>query len=187
MQPARLILLACLLASPAFARLGDTLNQAADRYGLPKTQKPQPWLTPLLEGAKEHVFEFQGWKIRCALVLATDGVSYVVREEYTKLLKPGGSLQITDYERTAILDGEGGSASWSAKKVGELSANPVKLMQNQLAHTFAGQTWTRADGAIAVLGLGGTPLRLDLPQALQYEQAVKAAKDQKAKAAVPKF
>ena len=187
MQPSRLILLACLIASPAFARLGDTLDQAIDRYGMPKTQKPQPWLAPLLEGAKEHVFEYQGWKIRCSMLLATDGVSYVVREEYTKILKPGGSLQITDYERAAILDGEGGSAGWSAKKVGELSANPVKLMQNQLAHTFAGQTWTRADGAVAVLGLGLTPFRLDLPQAFQHEQAVKAAKDQKAKAAVPKF
>jgi len=187
MQPSRLLLLTCLFATPAFARLGDTQSQAIDRYGMPKQTEPPKYGQPLLEGAKELTFEYQGWKIRCSLLLATDGVTYVVREEYTKLLKPGVSFQITDYERQAILEGEGGAAAWSGKPVGELSANPVKLMQNQLTHAFAGQTWTRADGAVAVLALGGAPFRFDLPQAFKHEQAVKAAKEQKAKAAVPKF
>ena len=168
MKPSFLILLGCLAASGAFARLGDTLDQAIDRYGLPKPQKQQPAPSPLLEGAKEYVFEYQGWKIRCALVMAIDGMSYVVREEYAKILKPGGNPQITDAERQAILEGEGGLAHWTAKAP-------------------TAQTWGRPDGAVAILGTGGTPLRLELPQAGTYEQALKASREQKAKAPVPKF
>jgi len=184
MQPSRLILLACLIASPAFARLGDTQEQAADRYGIPKQTQPPKYGQPLLEGAKELTFEYKGWKIRCALLLATDGVSYVVREEYTKLLKPGGSLQISEDERKAIFEGEGGLTNWSERRAG----SALQLLQNQLTCGLLGPNWVRAaDSAVAVLSLGGSPLRLELPQALKYEQELKAIKAQQTKAAVPKF
>ena len=188
MKAAGLLFLAILTTTTAFARLGETQEQATARYGVPKQTQPPKYGQPLLEGAQELTFEYQGWKIRCALLRATDGVSYIVREEYTKLPMPNIALQISEDERKAILDGEGGMANWTERKTGELSVNPVKLLQNQLTHSFMGRTWTRsADSAVAVHALGGISLRLDLPQALKYEQELKAIKEQKAKAAVPKF
>ncbi len=188
MKAAGLLLLAILTTTNAFARLGETQEQATARYGVPKQTQPPKYGQPLLEGAQELTFEYQGWKIRCALLRATDGVSYIVREEYTKLPMPNIALQISEDERKAILEGEGGMANWTERKTGELSVNPVKLLQNQLTHSFMGRTWARsADSAVAVHALGGISLRLDLPQALKYEQELKAIKEQKAKAAVPKF
>ena len=75
--------LACILAlcGSVVARLGDTRDAAEARYGLPKSEKPPQGGRPLIEGAKELTFEYQGWKIRCALLLATDGKEYIVREE----------------------------------------------------------------------------------------------------------
>ena len=184
MHPSRLILLVCLFAAPAFARLGETQGQAIDRYGSPKQTQPPKYGQPLLEGAKELTFEYKGWKIRCALLLATDGVNYVVREEYTKLLTPKSSLQISEDERRAILEGEGGLANWTERRAG----SALQLLQNQLTCGLIGPTWARAaDSAVAVLALGGSPLRLELPQALKYEQELKAIKAQQTKAAVPKF
>ena len=188
MKAAGLLLFACLTTTSAFARLGETQEQATTRYGVPKQTQPPKYGQPLMEGAQELTYEYQGWKIRCSLLRATDGVSYIVREEYTKLPKPNMALQISEDERKAILEGEGGLASWAERKTGELSVNPIKLLQNQLTHSFMGRTWVRtADSAVAVHALGGTPLRLDLPQALKYEQELKAIKEQKAKDSVPKF
>lgn len=51
-----------------------------------------------------------------------------------------------------------------------------------------GPNWVRkAASAVAVLSLGGTPFRFELPQAQKYEQELKAIKAQQSKAAVPKF
>ena len=181
---AGLLLLACLLTTPALARLGDTQSQAYERYGTPKQTQPPKYGQPLLEGAKELTFEYKGWRIRCSLLLATDGVNYVVREEYTKLLKPNVSLQISEDERKAILEGEGGLANWAEQKK---SGNPLQLLPNPVCGLI-GPSWVRAaDSAVAVLTLGGSPLRMELPQAQKYEQELKAIKAQQTKAAVPKF
>src|SRR4051794_39602827 len=81
----RLVLFLVLCATvPAMARLGDTREQAEARYGLEKPQAVRS-PNPLLEGARERVFESQGWRIRCALLLAKDGKEYVVREQYQKV------------------------------------------------------------------------------------------------------
>ena len=181
MNAAGLLLLACALTTPAFARLGDTRDQALQRYGAPKQTEPPKYGAPLLEGAKELTFEYKGWRIRCALLMATDGVSYVVREEYSKLLKPNVSLQVSEDERKAILEGEGGLANWAGQKPGlQLLPKPVCGL--------IGTSWVRAaDSAVAVLALGGAPFRFELPQASKYEQEMKAIKAQQTKAAVPTF
>ena len=60
----------------------------------------------LIDGAKELTFEYQGWRIRCALLPASDGKEYVVREQYSKIvrtaLKAGGVLNIRDFECDAV-------------------------------------------------------------------------------------
>src|SRR3954464_6039830 len=99
----RLLLLLLLLSSSAFARLGDTRDQADARYGLPKKPFPPGIQSTLLEGAREYTYEYEGWRIRCAALLAKDGKEYVVREEYQKIwnadvMKKGGVIQVRDFE-----------------------------------------------------------------------------------------
>jgi hypothetical protein len=172
------------MRSPVFARLGETRDQAEARYGLPKKEKFPRIGPPLVEGAKELTFHYQGFRIRCAFLPATDGNEYVVREEYTC---DGGTPMIKDFERDAILAAEQSGMKWSEKWLGEVSLNPLKMMQNQLGHVLMGQVWYRNDGAIAVHSLGGLSVRLDLPQAFKWEVQMKAAKEQADRAKVPKF
>ncbi len=178
------LLLSMALPHLSSARLGDTLDQAEARYGLPKNEKRPPYVPPLVEGAKEVTFRYQGFRIRCAFLPATDGKEYIVREEYTR---DGGNPAIKDFERDAILAAEECGMKWSEKKFGDLSLDPAKAAQNQMAHMLAGKTWYRPDGAIAVHGIGGFPVRLYLPQADKWEAQLKTAKDQAERAKVPKF
>jgi len=50
-----------------------------------------------------------------------------------------------------------------------------------------GTIWVRDDGAVARLDLGGSSMTLDLPQVRKYEAELKAIKEIKARAGVPKF
>ena len=189
----RLLPLLLLLTSSAFARLGDTRDQADARYGLPK--KPfAPGIQPtLLEGAKEYMYEFEGWRIRCAALLAKDGKEYVVREEYQKIwnadvMKRGGVIQIRDFERDAILKGEAGNHTWNEQLIGKVDPDPLKAAANQFAHQsgLTGKVWVRDDNAVARMPIAPV-LVLDLPQARKWEEDLKAMKDQAARASVPKF
>ncbi|MEO8353045.1 MAG: hypothetical protein ABI680_15040 [Chthoniobacteraceae bacterium] len=182
----------CLLAATASARLGDTQEMAEARYGLPKKRTHSA--PTILSGAKELTFEFEGWRIHCALLRASDGEEYVVREKYSKIwtspvVKAGGSSRINDFERNAVLKGEAGSGSWTPKILGNAGKDLTTTFGNQIAHItgLTGKVWIRDDGAIARAQFGGGPILLDLPQARKYEAELKAIKEQKARAAVPKF
>ncbi len=175
------------------ARLGETLDQAEARYGLPK--KPiSVAMTPLVEGAKELTFEMQGWRIRCAFLRATDGNEYVVREEYTKIwnrvtMKAGGSTRIADFEADAVLKGEAGTGTWKPKHFGKADNDLVTTLGNQLAHSsgLLGTHWIRGDGAEARLLFGNSAMLFELPQALKWEAESKAIKEARARSNVPKF
>jgi hypothetical protein len=184
----------CLFQALVHARLGETQDQAEIRYGLPKSEKVAKFGRPLIEGGKELTFEYEGWRIRCALLKATDGKEYIVREEYRKIwnsksYKDGGSPKITDFEREAVLNGEAGTSGWSKKLHGDLGRNPLRALSNQLAHIsgLSGTVWTRDDGAVARLDGSSTAIVLDLPQARKYEIDLKAIREQKAREGVPKF
>jgi hypothetical protein len=62
-------------ASIAYGRIGETPLQFAEHYGAPK-DSPESQTTdrvsPLVEGAIHHTYEYQGWKIRAAF-LQRDG------------------------------------------------------------------------------------------------------------------
>jgi hypothetical protein len=78
------------------------------------------------------LFEFEGWRIRCALLQATDGKFYIVREEYTKIwngdvMKKGGSPQIREYERDTVFQAEGGG--WSSKTLAELGPDVMSTFR----------------------------------------------------------
>lgn len=187
------VLVLLVHCTSAFARLGDTQNELDQRYGCEK--KPANLiLGPLLETARDLLFVYQGWKIRCSLLMATDGKEYVVREEYTKIwndgvMKAGGTILIQDFERDAILKAETGNGTWKTKIMGDVGSDISSTFNNQLAHIIGipGKVWVREDGAIASMPIGSSSLIFNLPQAIKYEEQVKANKRQKLRAAIPQF
>lgn len=169
--------------------MGETPIQFVDRYGGPKESavtKISDKQFSLIEGAVHHTYEYQGWKIRAAF-LRLDGPA--VRMEYQKL--PGSAdPTIHDYELQAILNADT-PAGMSWKRVMVTNPNsPNKGLSKLAEGYFAGaageQMWQRTDGAVAWLR-SVLLLRLELPAAGQYEEQLKAAKEQKARASVPKF
>jgi len=191
----RVLAIFLLLTTSAFARLGETIAQAENRYGLSKPV-PQTTLTiagRLIEGDHEYLFEYKGWKIRCALLMASNGEWYIMREEYTKdwnteVRLAGGSPMIADYERDAILKGEAEGKQWKLKLLADPDPDPVVTLSKQLAHSlgFMGSVWIRDDGAVARVP-GGMQMILELPAALKRDAELKAIKEKKLKEGVPGF
>jgi hypothetical protein len=167
-----ILLLLLMAASRVFARLGDTADQAISRYGIPKVE--QVGRTPLIEGARELLFEDQGWRIRCALLLASNGKEYVVREEFCKIwnaevMKQGGRIA----RKTVAAQIDRGPESES----GEAHCKSSPPCRDGKAE----------DGATANRQIGGMFFRLELPQAVKYEAELKAIKERYQREAVPKF
>jgi len=82
------------------------------------------------------------------------------------------------------LAGEANGGSWKGKKIGDPNR---KFLENQAKLFLSGNVWVRADGALAIHALGGTPVTLELPQAAKYEAELKAIKERQSRAAVPRF
>lgn len=150
------------------ARLGETAIQCVDRYGPPKNDaatKSEEKNFPLLKGAIEHTYFYQGWKIRAAF-LTLDGPA--VRMQFQKVPAVGQNIQVQDYEIESILKANANGVTWSRCAV--------------LDFTFPKQ-WQRSDGAIAKAN--SIVVQLELPAAKQFEES--AAQKQKARASVPNF
>jgi hypothetical protein len=189
MKLALIVLLVCGSWGSARARLGDTRDQAEARYGLEKHEGIKLGQIPLLQGAKEITFEYGGWTIRCALMKATDGRDYIIREEYRKLwnaevMKAGGTITMRDFERDAVFEAEGGAKSWVQTRTGDTGNDLYSTMVNQFIHLSGinGNISVRQDGAIARGDMIGSAITFDLPQAMKYEVEQKAAKEQKTRA-----
>lgn len=185
-----LVPLAVLAVVPVQARLGETSIQFADRYGSPKddqTTKITDKTFPLIEGAIHHVYEYQGWKIRAAF-LQLDGPA--VRMDYQKIVTGGVDPTIHDYELQAIASANTpAGTSWKQVAVNNPDSpnkGLAKLAEGYFAGSIGQKMWQRSDGAILWLR-SVLQVRLELPAARQYEEELKAAKDQKARASVPKF
>ena len=141
-------------------------------------------MSPLMEGAIHHTYEFRGWKIRAAF-LQLDGPC--VRADYQKIFRAGTKPQIQDYELAAItLANTPAGMSWKQIPCSnpDLSANPVS---QAVAGAVTGQKmWQRTDGAI-LWEKSELIVRLELPAARDHEALIKTASDQKARASVPSF
>jgi hypothetical protein len=179
----------CLLVAwtaTAHARLGESEEQLFDRYGLPKKDPLTQMLIKtnlLLQSSTQYVFEFQGWRINAALLLATDGKKYVVRQTYQR--SDGRSMK--DYEIKAILDAESDGKMWKPQRT-EVSLN----LQKTVASVFENQLFSRfirTDGAIAEAGTGGvaTIVKVELPQARTREEELKKIEERKRQESTPKF
>jgi len=182
-----ILFLSLLLPTVIQARIGESVTQLADRYGMPKdtvSTKTADKMSPLIEGAIHYTYEFRGWKIRAAF-LQLDGPC--VRADYQKIFRAGTKPQIQDYELAAItLANTPDGMSWKQIPYSnpDLSANPVS---QALAVAVTGQKmWQRSDGAI-LWSRSSLVVRLELPVARQYEAEQKANKDQRERASVPSF
>jgi hypothetical protein len=175
------------LSATAFARIGETALQFIDRYGAPRDTPSSKILdknSPILERAIHHTYEYQGWKIRAAF-LQLDGTA--VRMEYSKMAT---SPQIKDYELQAIMNANTPpGTTWKQVPYNNpdlKSEGVTKFVQSYFAGALGEKMWQRSDGVILWLR-SNLIVRLELPIAREYEAKLKAEKEQKARASVPKF
>jgi hypothetical protein len=174
-----------IITAAAQARIGETAIQFVDRYGAPKDTPSSKILDknfPLVEGAIHHVYEYQGWKIRAAF-LQLDGPA--VRMDYSKL---GSDVVIKDYELQAIMTANTPAGMTWARMAYDNPDSPNKGLAKTLEGIVAvGQKMSRrSDGAILWLR-SNLIVRVELPDAREYEAKLKAEKEQKARASVPQF
>ena len=182
-----LFLSATLTAATAFARLGETEIQFTERYGPPKDTPAFDKISPLLEAATHHTYEYQGWKIRAAF-LPLNGTA--VRIDYSKIPAAGVSATVQDYELQAIVAANT-PAGTTWKEI--MYNNPDspnqglnKLAEGYFAGLFGQKMWQRSDGASLWLR-SKLVVRLELPAAHEYETKLKVEKEQKARESVPQF
>lgn len=177
-----------LLATSSDARIGETSIQFADRYGRPRdtaADKSPNAMFALVEAAIHHTYEYQGWKIRAAF-LQLDGPA--VRMDFQKLSGAASGITIQDYELQAIMTANAPAGmTWSPMAYDNPDSPNTGLAKSIEGFVAVGQKmWRRTDGAILWLR-SNLIIRLELPAARQHEAQLKIRKDQKARAAVPKF
>jgi hypothetical protein len=134
------ILLAAAL-SPAHGRLGENEAQSKTRYGEPNATLIGANDKPLIPGATELAYQFEGWRIRAAFV---NGITH--RIEYVKIPENGQVKPLTDAEIEAVLTAEKDKYRWREEK-------PRTGYQalNDLKEAFDGRRWERSDHAEAAL------------------------------------
>lgn len=168
-------------------RLGATADQFVGWYGAPQESPSLDKNFPLLEGAAHHTYEYEGWKIRAAF-LEPDGRA--VRMEYSKIIKPGVSATIQDYELQAIMTANTPPGTTWKEIMYNNPDSPNKGLSKVFESYFMGslgeKMWQRSDGAILWLR-NKIIVRLELPAAHEYETKLKAEKEQKARESVPHF
>lgn len=164
------------LAAPAFARLGETEAQSRTRYGEPKPELIAPTDKPLLEGANEIVFGYEGWRVRAAFL---NGVA--VRMEYVHIPEGGLPKKFTQVELDSILDAEKGAFRWREEKprTGYAGLNALKT-------ALEGRHWERSDHATAKLALE-LVLTIDSRDVEAFEKKRAKLPAKATPAGVPKF
>jgi hypothetical protein len=181
MCPLRISLLICsllsLTSSPTQARLGENEAQSKARYGEPNAGLIAATDKPLIPGATELAYNFQGWRVRAAFV---NGVTH--RIEYVKIPEGGQVKPLTDAEVEAVLEAEKDKYKWREDK----PRTGYKAL-NDLKEAFEGRRWERSDHADAILKLK-ILLVLQSKDAEKLEkQLAKSPKATTAPANVPKF
>lgn len=144
------VLLLFLLLTVAHARVGDTRAQVQARYGRSLPADVTESRAPLLRKSTELIFESNGWRIRCALLLATDGETYVVREDWRRA--DGGAIDETHIR--SFLNELRPSARWTEF--------PPRLQ------------WTSPDGVVVSAHGDSKAFTVNLPQALKHDAELDA-------------
>jgi hypothetical protein len=148
-----------LVCAAAHARLGENEAQSKARYGEPADGLIGATEKPLMLGAKELAYNFEGWRVRVAFA---GGVTH--RIEYVKLPDNGQTKPLTEAEVQAVLAAEAGKAKWREEK-----PRTGYDSLNKLQTAIDGRKWERTDHALA-------NLKLNLVLTLQSRDADKLEK-----------
>jgi hypothetical protein len=186
----KLLLTAALVALPIFvqARLGETEGQAQVRYGQPREDLAVGTDKPLLTGAIERSYLYQGFRVRSAYA---GGTCMVI--EYAHVPENGTPKAVTEPEIKAILEGEKGTSRWKEDKV--KAAGPYAEIAKGIKDALKLNKWERNDGATAELALG-LVLKITDKNADDWakkiardkaKQPVKPGEPKKPEPAIPKF
>jgi len=180
MRPLHIALLICsiLALRSAHARLGENEAQSKARYGEPNTALIGANDKPLIPGATEFAYNFQGWRVRAAFV---NGITH--RIEYVKIPEDGQVKPLTDAEIEAVLSAEKDKYRWREDK-------PRTGYQalNELKEAFEGRRWERSDHADAVLKMKILlVLQTKDAEKLEKQLAKTSSKTTPAPGGVPKF
>jgi hypothetical protein len=162
----------------ADARLGENEAQSKARYGEPNAGLIGPNDKPLIPGAAEFAYQFEGWRIRAAFV---NGITH--RIEYVKIPEGGQVKPLTEAELEAVLEAEKGKFRWREEK----PKTGYKVL-NDLKEAFDGRRWERTDHADAVLKLNILlVVQSKDAEKLEKQLAKSSARATPAPASVPKF
>lgn len=167
----------------AEARLGETEGQSQQRYGQAREELIGQNDSPLMPGAVEKAYEYQGWRVRAAFA---GGVC--VRIEYIHIPQNGVPQKITEAEMAAILDAEKGKFSWREDKATKQPGAAGEI-EKAIKGALNVRKWHRSDHATAELALG-LVIKLESREAPEIaKKLAKLAKEKPAAGApkVPKF
>ena len=135
------------LAGPqAHARLGETEAQSQTRYGAPVDGMVGGDEKPLIVGAVEHAYNFEGWRVRAAFV---SGVT--VRIQYVHI-ENSAPKKLSEAEMKVILDAEKGKYAWREER--SKSAGIAADIEKAIKAGFNISKWERTDHAKAELLMG---------------------------------
>ncbi len=168
-----IVLVMIIVASPisTFARLGETEAECLNRYG-----KSATTFAPLLDGAINREYNYQGWRIRAAFINGK-----AVRLEYRRTGKTAESPRIQPDEAQAVLAGEAGEGQWKEKSN---SINPIASFLDTQSRP---KTWKNTNGNIAYFTVAKLALVVETPEAEAFTKAYREEKEQQRKASTPKF
>jgi len=179
-------LILLLSVATAHARLSETEAQCLQRYGPSKTDAATRSLMksfPLLPGAPERSWDYQGWGIHAAF----DATGQVIRIRYQKRPKTGANQFIEDFEFKAILEANGGASNWAPHSQ-PTGLSPTRILTERINKIGLGETFRRKpDGATVRYKKPMTNVVLELPSVADFERQRKAAQESEARATVPKF
>ena len=148
------------------ARIGEMEAECEARYGKPVNEALK--MHPILDGAVNHSYSYQGWNVKAAFVNGK-----AVRIHYNKVATP---LELKDDEIQAILTGEANGGQWQEKR------------NFSFGNVVYSKAWVNTNSNVAsIKGPGGMIFVVDTPAAQAFAQAKKAADEQQRKAAIPKF
>ena len=163
------------------ARLGDTEMECFRRYNSPVKSATRAIRDPLVPGAIELDYRFEGWRITVALMGGK-----VIAQRYAKSADHPNGNRINDDEWKTLLEAEAGGQEWT-----RLTLNPnskdISSMIADLAFGFSGESWKRTDGTIANRSMMKVSGQFLTPAAQAILQRAKEDKANTPKKNIPKF
>lgn len=183
MKPVILIALSIVVSiSPLHGRLGDTERECITRYGSAVREAHSSILGPLVPGAPELGFKYQGWIIRVAFVGGR-----VAAQDYRKDISVLKTMVISEDEIKAILQGESGGTAWEPAKPKRTGDLFNQLAQELMGPMADGRLWLRSDGARAHIDHSRFRFTFITPAATAAKDAETARKQREARSSIPKF